>query len=370
MAVLSRRFGPAIVASAFVVGAAGGWIGGATTARPTPSAQTEPPGALQFSSEASTTTLQSAPASTTSSTLPRFENDSASAPESVETGQVAVNRQIGMHIDDVPYQGLDLLDPIEEAIGSVDVVHWFQAWGGGHRYFRPDWFDVVSQSGKTGLVTWEPWALTGEASQPDYSPAAILEGRHDDYLRSWATGFAARDDGPWYLRPMHEMNGNWYPWSGGVPNGDPATYQAAWIHIHDLFERAGVSNVEWVWCPLVDDISGEFEDYYPGPEYVDVLCLDGYNWGTTDPNSGGWRPVNSVFDSAYERITALGDQPVWFAEVGSSPDGGNKAQWIEDLLSSPSYDRVEAIVFFGLNKERDWRVHADADVAQAVRSNR
>lgn len=280
------------------------------------------------------------------------------------------NRLIGMHIDNVPYQGLDLLEPVEEAIGEVQVVHWYQAWGGGHRFFRPDWFEAVSTSGKIGLITWEPWALTGEASQPDFSPAAILNGSHDDYIRSWAAGFAARDDGPWYLRPMHEMNGNWYPWSGGVAGGNADEYKAAWIYMHDLFTQAGVTNVEWVWCPLVDDISGPFEEYYPGDDYVDVLCLDGYNWGTTDPDFGAWRPVDSVFDDAYDRITRLGDQPVWFGEVGSAPEGGDKAAWTAELLATDRYPRLEAVIFFGLDKERDWRVHTDPLVAEAVRNNR
>ncbi len=280
------------------------------------------------------------------------------------------SRLIGMHIDDVPYQGLELLTPVEQAIGPVDVVHWYQAWGGGHRFFRPDWFETVSSADKIGLITWEPWALTGEASQPDYSPATILSGRHDDYIRSWAYGFASRSDGPWYLRPMHEMNGNWYPWSGGVDGGNADEYRAAWIHIHDIFSDAGVSNVEWVWCPLVDDIAGPFEDYYPGDDYVDVLCLDGYNWGTTDPAFGGWRSVSAVFDDAYDRLVALGAQPVWFGEVGSAPEGGDKVAWTAELLSSSRYPQLEAVIFFGLDKERDWRVQADPEVAEAIRLNR
>lgn len=310
-------------------------------------------------------TATTSPAATNSSTQP-----SAVQPSAAQPSEPAPQRLIGMHIDDIPYQGLDLLDPVEDAIGTVDVVHWYQAWGGGHRFFRPDWLETVNSAGKVGLITWEPWALTGEASQPDYSPAAILSGRHDDYIRSWAYGFAARSDGPWYLRPMHEMNGNWYPWSGGVVGGNPEEYRAAWIHMHDTFTAAGVENVEWVWCPLVDDISGPFEDYYPGDEYVDVLCLDGYNWGTTDPDFGAWRSVSAVFDDAYDRLVLLGDQPVWFGEVGSAAEGGDKVAWTADLLSSSRYSQLEAVIFFGLDKERDWRVQSDPAVAEAVRLNR
>ena len=97
------------------------------------------------------------------------------------------------------------------------------------------------------------------------------------------------------------------------------------------------------------------ERYYPGAQYVDVLALDGYNWGSTTPEYGGWQSFEQVFERAYERLTALGDQPIWIAEVGSAPEGGDKADWVRNMFETAArWDRLKAIVWFDLNKEQDW----------------
>jgi beta-mannanase len=274
---------------------------------------------------------------------------------------------IGIHIDGVPRDGLVALEAVESAVGPVDLVHWFQAWGAGYRTFRSEWLDRVAASGRRGLISWEPWALTGDAHQPAFAPASIVSGAHDDYIDSWAQGFAARRDGPWYVRPMHEMNGHWYPWAGGIAGNDPASYRQAWRYVHDRFRSAGVESVAWVWCPLADDVTGPFEAYYPGDAYVDVLALDGYNWGAATPEYGGWRTPQDIFAAPYRRLAEIGPQPIWFAEVGCAPDGGDKAAWVDALLDGTSFDRLTAVVFFGIDKERDWRVDADPAVAAAVR---
>jgi hypothetical protein len=279
---------------------------------------------------------------------------------------------LGVHVDEAPYEGLAAVEALDPVIGRVDVVHWFQAWGGGRAAFEPAWAESVLASGRAPLITWEPWALTGEAWQPAYSLASIASGAHDDYVRSWARGLRALGGGPVYLRPMHEMNGDWYPWSGGVPGGSPEAYVAAWRHLRAVFDSEGVSNVRWVWCPLADDVAGvdRFEAFYPGDAFVDVLCLDGYNWGSSFPQYGGWREPDAIFADAYRRLTRLGPQPVWLGEVGSAPEGGDKAAWVASLLASDRYPRVDAVVWFNLDKERDWRITADPAVAQAVRHAR
>ncbi|MDH5291619.1 MAG: glycosyl hydrolase [Acidimicrobiia bacterium] len=295
--------------------------------------------------------------------------------------------RLGLHLESVPQEGLASLDAAEALLGlPVEILHWFQAWGGGHGPFRADWLDAVAATGRTGLLTWEPWALTGEATQPAYAPEAIAAGSHDAYLASWAAGFAARTDGPWAIRLMHEANGTWYPWSGRQPGAGPDAYKAAWVHIHDVFRAAGAATaVRWVWCPLVDDVAGPFEAWYPGDAYVDLLALDAYNWGAAVPENGGWRTPGQLLDGAYDRLAALGPQPIWLAELGCAPEaplavlgaatGAHatvhpKAAWLAELLSSAPHrwPRLEAVVFFSLAKERDWRVHHDPAVATAIRS--
>ena len=64
---------------------------------------------------------------------------------------------------------------------------------------------------------------------------------------------AARPAHTIYMRPMHEMNGNWYPWGGTVNGNSPETFKRAWRRMHDIFRREGADNVRWVFTPINED---------------------------------------------------------------------------------------------------------------------
>ena len=210
--------------------------------------------------------------------------------------------------------------------------------------------------------------------QPAYGLARVTGGAHDDYIRGWAR--AIRSYGKTiYLRPMHEMNGYWYPWGGRVNGNTPARFVAAWRHIWGIFERERATNVRWVWSPYVEDVpatpGNALERYYPGRRYVDVLALDGYNWGSHYPEYGGWRSWESLFSCAYRRLVRLGPQPVWVAETASTSEGGDKAQWVENMFrAAKGYPRLEALLWFHANKERDWRATSSERVARAFAAHR
>jgi beta-mannanase len=176
---------------------------------------------------------------------------------------------------------------------------------------------------------------------------------------------------------MHEMNGNWYPWGGSVNANSAAAYVRAWRRLHGIFRDVGARNVRWVWSPYAEDVPATadnvFERYYPGRAYVDVLALDGYNWGSVMPQHGGWRSFDEIFGRAYRRLARLGPQPIWIAETASAPEGGDKAGWIRKMFASQHrYPRLRAIVWFNVDKERDWRATSPASAAKAfaVRSRR
>jgi beta-mannanase len=255
----------------------------------------------------------------------------------------------------------------------VDIVNWYQNWGGGPwiSSVQPSLLAAVSNSNRTPLLTWEPWAPGAGANQPKYALKRIVEGYFDTYIRAWADALHATGK-PVYLRPMHEMNGNWYPWAGTVNGNTPARFVAAWRRMHDIFVARGATNVRWVWSPNNVDVPGtsanKMEAYYPGANYVDVLAVDGYNWGSTMPQNGGWKSFSQVFSSAYNRLSNLGSQPIWIAEVGSAPEGGDKAAWVRDMFAKAKVmGRLKAIVWFNQNKERDWRAAPNATVAAAFR---
>ena len=69
--------------------------------------------------------------------------------------------------------------------------------------------------------------------------------------------------------------------------------------MHDIFAQQGVTNATWVWCPnIASAVSHAAATLYPGDNYVDWTCMDGYNWGTDHGNS--WQTFDQVFGgSAY-----------------------------------------------------------------------
>jgi len=100
-----------------------------------------------------------------------------------------------------------------------------------------------------------------------------------------------------------------------------------------------------------------------------VLGVDGYNWGSKAPGNGGWQSFSRVFKGAYKRLSKLGSQPIWIAEVGSAPEGGNKAAWVRDMFSkAKKMRRLKAIIWFNEDKEQDWRADASHKIAAAFRS--
>ena len=280
--------------------------------------------------------------------------------------------QFGAFSPGDPYNGrTDGTNALQNTLGRrVDIVNWYQNWGGGEwiSSVQNHLVNAVLDSGRTPLITWEPWDPAAGTNQPNFSLSRIAGGEFDAYIRKWATDLRALGRTV-NLRPMHEMNGNWYPWSGSVNGNSPALYVQAWRRMHDIFVQNGATNVRWVWSPNNVDVGGKrMEDFYPGAGYVDVLGVDGYNWGSTAPGNGGWQSFTRVFKSAYDRLSRLGSQPIWIPEVGSAPEGGDKAAWVRDMFAqAKTMDRLKAIVWFNENKERDWRADASPEIAAAFR---
>ena len=282
--------------------------------------------------------------------------------------------RFGAFVPSSPQSGMGGVHDLEDALGRrLDIVMFYQAWGDvSDPGLHPEWLSEATQGGRDVVVTWEPWVPDGPVDQPEYRLRRIVDGDLDSYIRSWARGLRAFS-GRVYLRPMHEMNGNWYPWSGVTNGNSPSLFRSAWRHIFDVFHRVGADNVRWVWSPNAVDVpaSNQFERYYPGDRYVDVVALDGYNWGTCVEQYGGWQSFSHIFGSAYRRLTELTSKPVWIAETASAPDGGNKARWVDKMFDSiaQGLPRLRAVVWFDAQKECDWRL-TNPDQAVAIARRR
>ncbi|MEO3758881.1 glycosyl hydrolase [Mycobacterium sp. B14F4] len=221
---------------------------------------------------------------------------------------------------------------------------------------------VAAYCGADPIISWEPWCWTD-----DRSPAVIrslLSGALDDYIYRWADEI--RDwGGRTYVRFAHEFNGDWYPWTPACGTM-PADYVRAWRHVHDIFAAQRVGNAMWVWAPTIGGITG-LAHWYPGDEYVDVLGIDGYNWGTSLPTTC-WTEPEALFGETFDELRSIGPgKPILVAEVGCAEVGGSKADWIarftEFLSRQPD---VMGFVWFEHDKETDWRITSSPESAAAM----
>ncbi len=113
--------------------------------------------------------------------------------------------------------------------------------------------------------------------EPNLTATQIEAGAADSFLKNWATQMKAYGQ-PIIFAPLDEMNGNWSAYYG-----NPTAFKAAWIRIHSLF--SGDSNVKFAYDPNVEFPGtpvSTFVDYYPGSAYVDIVGLDGFDFGGPD----------------------------------------------------------------------------------------
>jgi beta-mannanase len=220
----------------------------------------------------------------------------------------------------------------------------------------------LQQKGSVPLIVWEPWQPNHGANQAQYRLSTIAQGGFDQYVRSFAD--QARDyRGPLFLEPMHEMNGTWYPWGGTVNGNTVADYIAAWRHLHDVFRAEGASNVTWVWTINRDTVpetaANQPQEYWPGPDYVDWVGLDAYNWGSSPTTA--WNSVTKVLGARVALLQSY-EKPIIVAETACAEPGGDKAAWISDLFGELTGDYrgvIDAAVWFNEPfGPFDWRTNS------------
>lgn len=257
-------------------------------------------------------------------------------------------------------------------------VEWFDSWATGNAFNAAEARALWDQGVMTHF-TWEPWNPALSVNDPGQIHLQdIVDGKWDSYIKARGAEFASVG-APIMVRWGHEFNGDWYPWGIVNNGGNPALYISAYRRVHDLAVAAGATNVQWVWCFNNSSTpNSSFNDpaqSYPGDAYVDWVGIDGYNWGlgpSWDPAGNYWTSFDSLFASAYAKARAVAPRrPVMIGEVGSSEDGGNKAQWINDMastLQSGRYPDLKNVVYFDQDKEERWSGTSSSAVQTAFTS--
>lgn len=286
----------------------------------------------------------------------------------------------GLYSPPAPFT-LDAIKDAEDAAGKqVAILAWYQPWERRNRSkFDTGTVIAVLRRGIVPMISWEPWdpgedanQLEEPANNPRYRLSTIVSGRHDAYIRDWARAIKSLG-GPVMLRPMHEMNGFWYPW-GGTANGNrPQEFISAWRRMHRIFEQEGATNVTWVWsinhASVPREARNEYSVYYPGDAYVDWTAISGFNWGAST-NYSNWGSFMHWYEEPLAYLRTL-DKPICIAEIGAVEQGGDKAAWIQDAYRQIRRQRqVKAVVYYnaierGLVATQDWRFTTSAQSRRA-----
>jgi len=245
------------------------------------------------------------------------------------------------------------VEELEQRLGRIlDINHNFYPWD---KPFPTEIERWDLQSGRIPMVSW---------NGRDVTTSAIAAGRYDDMIRQRARETKALGQ-PVLIRWFWEMDGN----KKADFAGTPKEYIAAWRRIVSTFRTEGADNVDWVWCPNASAFNdGEAQKFYPGDDFVDWTCADGYNWAPGRPGDE-YRTFKEIFAGFYAWAT-LHDKPIMVGEFGvQERNPGEKAQWITDARQAIKSDfpRLRSIVYFNSNKDYDWRLTTSDAAFEAFR---
>jgi Glycosyl hydrolase family 26 len=235
-----------------------------------------------------------------------------------------------------------------------------------------NWTDPFPDAGEAamaarGTTPLMAWYLPDKAVGSAPSLGEITSGADDVWITAQANAIKAFGHGV-LLRLAPEMNGNWYGYSG-----DPSAYVAAWRHVHDVFTRVGAANVTWVWCPNLSPAN--WDPYYPGARYVDVIGVDGFS-----NTIYTWQKFQQMFDGFFAHFASFAPgKPQLVAETATdSGEGvpaarvGSAASFISGMRSylkdvaGPKYDVVGVCWFdTDTNNGYNWRVDQTPGAWQA-----
>jgi hypothetical protein len=288
------------------------------------------------------------------------------APPTVPSGSTATTatgRWVGLYVPGSP-SSMSPVTAAESLTGTrTAVVNFFVA---DSEAFPTQRCQNVADHGSIPMVTLEFWSVGSTGL------SAINNGSKDAYIRNFAAAAKAYG-GVVYLRPFHEMNGDWYPWGGSVGSNSASQLVSAWKHVHDVFAAQGATNVKFVWCVNNDSVpntsANSISAYWPGDAYVDYATLDGYNAGTTQSWSS-WRAFADLFAASYRTVAGLTTKPMFIAETSSVEQGGSKAAWVASMFADipTKLPRLTGVCWFDANQSYDWRIESSTASAGAFRS--
>ncbi len=209
------------------------------------------------------------------------------------------------------------------------------------------------KSGGIVTISWHPDNPLSNKSSWDTTSTVkqILRGGilHDKY-KNWLKRVANFMNGlkkfigpqvPIVFRPFHEMNGDWFWW--GAASCTEEEYKRLWREtVYILKDEYKVHNLLYLYSPNTLNTESEFLKYYPGDEYVDMLGVDIYQYGTEAEYMNTLKRDITVL----KKVGAEKDKPFALSETGFSMLKGVPQWWTKVLDKSVSDSGIAWALFW------------------------
>ncbi len=314
----------------------------------------------------STSSAKSAVTKDPSATTSANDNTLGATSTITPPAQKPTKAKIAFGIATQDYRQTSQLTSVEQNLGmTLSTVSIYKQFGNSsNKNLDINDLSYIKSRGFKLLLAWEPWdPAKGNSQSTDYLKS-IVGGGQDSYIKSFASSIK-QFGGAVVLRFGHEMNGDWYPWGNRAPD-----YKLAYQHIHTMFANENVKNVTWMWSVNVGANPNELSNFYPGDSQVNIIGIDGFNFGTIQ-NFGGWQSFTTIFQPTYQFLVQKFSKPLMISETASAEFGGDKAAWVSSMLSNelPSkFPKIKEIIWFNLLKETDWRIDSSPSSLQAFKN--
>lgn len=281
----------------------------------------------------------------------------ASVPASTSASKSATHHYVGIITPQMPASYAPA-ESFQAATGAdVGIVAYYSGWPEG---FRSQFAETAWEHGSITMVDMDPPGRENAMTQ-------IADGKFDWYLNDFARavkGFGRKV----IINFGHEVNGSWF--SYGYTHVQPATFVAAFRHLHEVFTDAGVRNVTWMWDVNVPvgSQTGPIASFYPGDAYVNWVGIDGYDWQAK-------RTFTETFGTMIKQVKSVTSRPILVAETAVLP-GPNAAMQVASWLHGIESDRLLGLVWFDVDKRHfqhtgdthDWKLEDDSSALAAFRA--
>lgn len=257
----------------------------------------------------------------------------------------------------------DQINSISNVYGQRPaVILTFVGWSDRPFKTTLSTINAIKDAGAIPMITLEPWLF------PSKTPISIQDISKEENVLKEFGAMLKEYNAPVFLRFAHEMNGNWYPWTGYQNQKQTTLYIDAWKKVHDAITKySGNTKIYWVWSINAEDIPSETwnepKNYYPGDNYVDMIGIDGYNQSN--------RSFDGIFKKQikYVRRNFKG-KTIFITETASGTAGIKRSKWINNFFHKlyRNYSDIPLFIWFDMNKESDWNLNADGPSIDAFKN--